>query len=179
MTSSRRRLLLAGVGLVILVGVLAWALTQGLARPERIVVERSPLLDRPAPEFALQSLDGGIVRLSDYRGRPVIVNFWASWCVPCREEFPLLRDARERHSGDELEVLGIVHEDGPNAARDFAAGYDARWPLLLDPDNSAWRAYGGVFLPITYYVDRQGIVRAVSYGPPPPDVLEDQIAKIR
>lgn len=162
---------------VVLAGV-AWALTQALERPERIVVERSPLLDQPAPEFALESLDGGTVSLADYRGRPVIVNFWASWCVPCRDEFPLLRDARQRHAAEGLEILGIVHDDGPDAARDFAEEHGGDWPLLMDPDDEAWQAYGGVFLPITYFIDRQGVVRAVSYGPPPARVLEEQIEKI-
>ena len=158
---------------------LGWALTLGLARgPDQIVVERSPLLGQPAPGFELAAIDGPTVSLSDYRGRPVIVNFWASWCVPCREEFPLLRDARRRHAADGLEILGIVHDDGPEAARAFAASHGADWPLLLDPDDVAWRAYGGLFLPITFYVDRLGIVRAVSQGPPPPSVFEDQIARI-
>jgi cytochrome c biogenesis protein CcmG, thiol:disulfide interchange protein DsbE len=156
----------------------AWALTQSLDRPERIVVERSPLLDNPAPAFELQSLDGETVRLADYRGRPVIVNFWASWCLPCRDEFPLLRAARQRYSAEGLEVLGIVHDDGPAQARAFAQSFDADWPLLLDPDESTWRAYAGVFLPITYYIDREGIVRAVSYGPPPAAVFDEQVAKI-
>jgi cytochrome c biogenesis protein CcmG, thiol:disulfide interchange protein DsbE len=181
--SPRRRRPALVVGAAILVAGLAvvglaWLLTQGLIRPERIVVERSPLLDRPAPAFALQSLDGGTVRLADYRGRPVIVNFWASWCVPCREEFPLFRDARGRYSGEGLEILGIVHDDGPAEALAFAQALGADWPLLLDPDDIAWRAYGGVFLPVTYYIDRDGIVRAVSYGPPPRAVFDEQIQKI-
>jgi cytochrome c biogenesis protein CcmG/thiol:disulfide interchange protein DsbE len=139
------------------------------------------LLDQPAPDFALPPLDGqpgALVRLSDYRGRPVVVNFWASSCIPCRDEFPLLRAARQRHAAEGLEVLGIVHDDGPEAARDFAATYDADWLLLLDPDDAAWRAYSGVLVPITFYVDRDGIVRAVSYGPPPSGVLDEQLAKI-
>jgi cytochrome c biogenesis protein CcmG, thiol:disulfide interchange protein DsbE len=179
---GRRRPTLVVGGTILVAGLavvgLAWLLTQGLVRPERIVVERSPLLDLPAPAFELQSLDGGTVRLADYRGRPVIVNFWASWCVPCRDEFPLLGDARGRYSGEGLEILGIVHDDGPAEALAFAQALGADWPLLLDPDDSAWRAYGGVFLPVTYYIDREGIVRAVSYGPPPPAVFDEQIQKI-
>ena len=62
------------------------------------------------------------------------------------------------------------------ARRELAADHQANWPLLLDPDNSAWRAYGGQLLPITFYVDRQGIIRSVSFGAPPADVLERQLA---
>ena len=160
--------------------VAAVVLTLNLGRPgpSVIVIERNPLLDQPAPDFRLQTVDGGSVALSDLRGRPVIVNFWASWCVPCREEFPLLRQARERHRSDGLEILGIIHDDGPQAAAAFADRYDAEWPLLLDPDDAVWQAYHGALLPITYYVDRRGIVRAVSYGPPPSGVLDEQLAKI-
>ncbi|MDP8904369.1 MAG: TlpA family protein disulfide reductase [Chloroflexota bacterium] len=168
-------LLVVGAGLT----VLAWLATVSLARPpDVIVVSRSPLLDRPAPSFALPALDAGTVRLEDYRGRPLVINFWASYCIPCAEEFRLLRAARERYASEGLEVLGIIHDDGPAAARRFAQAHGAQWPLLLDPDNEAWRTYHGVLLPITYYVDRQGIVRAVSYGAPPEGTLEGQLAKI-
>ncbi len=150
-----------------------------LAQRDRpITVGGSPLLGRPAPDFTLESLDGQTVSLSDYSGRPVIVNFWASWCVPCREEFPLLRDVRRQHAENGLEVLGIVHDDGPNAAREFATGYGADWPLLMDPSDTAWQAYGGQLVPVTFYVDRDGIVQAVSFGPPPADALDAQLAKI-
>jgi thiol-disulfide isomerase/thioredoxin len=118
------------------------------------------------------------VSLSDYRGRPVIVNFWASWCGPCKEEFPLFAAARERHADEGLEILGIVHDDSAEAAGAFARERSAAWPMLLDPDDSAWKAYLGLGVPMSFYVDRQGIIRAVSFGPPPSRSLDLQIAKI-
>lgn len=149
-----------------------------LDRPPRVIIGGSPLVGQPAPAFELESLDGETVSLADYAGRPVIVNFFASWCIPCREEIPLLVRVRDEHAADGLEVLGIVHDDGPQAAAAFAAGYGADWPMLLDPDDAAWRAYGGQLMPVTFYIDREGIVRAVSFGPPPPDALDEQLAKI-
>lgn len=149
-----------------------------LLQPGLIRIGGSPLINQPAPDFELTTFEGSTVRLADYRGRPVIVNFWASWCIPCREEFPLLRQVRARHAVDGLEVIGIVHNDGPAAAQAFADSYLADWPLLLDPANSAWNAYGGQLVPVTFYIDRQGIVRAVSFGPPPADVLARQLEKI-
>lgn len=143
-----------------------------------IVIGGSPLLDKPAPDFTLRSLDGREVSLADYRGRPVIVNFWASWCGPCKEEFPLFAAARESHSGDGLEILGIIHDDSAEAAGAFAEERSAAWPMLLDPDDDAWEAYLGLGLPMSFYVDRQGIIRAVSFGPPPSRSLDLQIAKI-
>jgi cytochrome c biogenesis protein CcmG, thiol:disulfide interchange protein DsbE len=164
---------------VLVVGALVLIAAYFLAQQNRpITIGGSPLVGRQAPDFTLESLDGARVSLSDYRGRPVIVNFWASWCLPCREEFPLLREAREQHAAQGLEVLGIVHDDGPEAARDFARTYAADWPLLMDPADEAWNAYGGQLVPVTFYIDRDGVVRAVSFGPPPRDALDEQLAKI-
>jgi cytochrome c biogenesis protein CcmG/thiol:disulfide interchange protein DsbE len=143
-----------------------------------IVVGGSPLIGHAAPEFTLADLDGTPVRLTGYRGRPVIVNFWASWCIPCRAEFPLLRDARQRHADDGLEVLGIVHDDDAASARAFAEENGAGWPILLDPEDAAWRAYGGLLLPLTFYIDREGVVRTVSFGPPSSGSIDELIAKI-
>jgi cytochrome c biogenesis protein CcmG/thiol:disulfide interchange protein DsbE len=146
--------------------------------PSTIVVGRDPLLDQPAPQIDLATVDGRQVALSDYRGRPVIVNFWASWCVPCRDEFPLLAAARAQHQPEGLEILGVVHDDSAQSAAAFAATYNAQWPLLVDASDTAWNAYHGAFVPVSYFIDRAGIVRAVSYGPPPSDNLEQVLSKI-
>jgi cytochrome c biogenesis protein CcmG, thiol:disulfide interchange protein DsbE len=167
---------------VLAVALLAavWLATLSLARPAGVIeVTGSPLVGRPAPAFSLERLDGGgAVSLADFAGRPVVVNFWASWCIPCAEEFPLLNDARRQHAPAGLEILGIVHDDDPTAAERFADAHGATWPLLLDPANDAWRAYRGVFLPVTFFVDREGVVRAVSYGTPTEQALAAQIARI-
>jgi cytochrome c biogenesis protein CcmG/thiol:disulfide interchange protein DsbE len=151
-----------------------------LARPSPsvVVVGGSPLLDHAAPDFSLATADGETVTLSSLRGRPVIVNFWASWCIPCREEFPLLVSAYERYSPEGLEIVGIVHDDDPAAAAEFADSYGAAWPLVHDTDDAAWQAYRGSLVPVTYYIDRSGIIRAVSFGAPPSGYLDDQIEKI-
>jgi cytochrome c biogenesis protein CcmG, thiol:disulfide interchange protein DsbE len=177
--TRRPRLALAFVLILVAAVVGAWGLWAAFSGPPSIVVTRSPMLDKPAPPIVLQSLDGSTtVRLADFLGRPVMVNFWASWCLPCRQEFPLLAAARTAHAADGLEILGIDHEDDAASAQRFAADHGASWLLLSDPDNAAWRAYLGALVPMTYYIDRQGIVRAVSYGPPPSGTLEEQLAKI-
>lgn len=157
-----------------------WLATLSLGRPPDVIeITGSPLVGRAAPAFSLTRLDGGgTVSLSDFAGRPVVINFWASWCIPCAEEFPLLSGARRQHAPAGLEILGVVHDDDPAAAQRFADAHGATWPLLLDPANEAWRAYGGVFLPVTFFVDREGVVRAVSYGTPTEQALAAQIARI-
>ena len=143
-----------------------------------VVVGRDPLIDAVAPEISLTTVDGRQVALSDYRGRPVVVNFWASWCVPCRDEFPLLAAARAAHHAEGLEILGIIHDDSAQSAAAFSATYSAAWPLLVDAEDVAWNAYHGAFVPVSYFIDRAGIVRAVSYGPPPSASLGGLLAKI-
>lgn len=147
-------------------------------QPTPIRVGGSPLLGRPAPPLELAGLDGGIVSLESFRGRPVIVNFWASWCEPCKEEFPLFRRARDAHAEAGLEILGVLHDDSDEAARRFVAAQGAPWPILVDPTDAAYNAYLVPGLPTTYYVDRAGIVRAVSFGPPPSGVLDEQLRLI-
>ncbi len=160
--------------------VLAFLLGLNLGRPAAslIIVERNPLIGQPAPDIRLATGDGQELALSDLRGRPVIVHFWASWCVPCRDEFPVLRDALQGHTDDGLEILGVVHDDGPQSAAAFAQAYDAQWPMVIDVDDVAWNDYRGVFLPLSYFIDRDGIIRGVSYGPPPADALEAYIEQI-
>ena len=136
------------------------------------------MVGHPAPAIDLVDLDGQPVRLADFAGRPVIVNFWASWCIPCKDEFPLFHDARARHAADGLEILGVIHDDDAQSAATFAAANGGDWPMLLDPDDVAWAAYRGVALPSSFYIDREGVVRAVSFGPPASGSLEDLIGRI-
>lgn len=167
------------MGLLVVIVVVGVAATQLLNRPPLIELPGSALLNRPAPDFELERLDGsGSLRLSELRGRPVMVNFWASWCLPCREEFPIFAEVHQRHRAEGLEIVGIVHKDGPEAARRFADDHGATWPMVLDPHEEAWRAYNGQLVPITFFVDRQGIVRSVSFGPPPPAVMDQHLARI-
>jgi cytochrome c biogenesis protein CcmG/thiol:disulfide interchange protein DsbE len=118
----------------------------------------------PAPAFAGTTLDGAPLALADFRGRPVIVNFWGPSCVPCRDEFPLFIDKLDEHTGEGLAIVGVLMFDPPAPARDFAADFGATWPTVDDPDGSIRTAYRAVARPQTYFIDRDGILRAIQVG---------------
>ena len=148
-----------------------------------IVAQRLPatppaIVGSVAPSFALADIDGDTVRLEDLRGRPVIVNFWASWCMPCVEEFPLLRAAAERHADDGLAVVGIVYQDRTQAARDFMARNGATWPALMDPGDRVASAYGIVGPPETFFVGRDGTIVARQIGQFSAASLDEKVAAI-
>ena len=131
-----------------------------------------------APDFALVDLDGDPVRLADLRGRPVIVNFWASWCAPCVEEFPLLREAAETHAADGLALVGIVYQDRSEAARDFMARFGAEWPAVMDPGGAVAARYGIYGPPETFFIDRSGVITARQIGGLSASDLERKLAVI-
>ena len=116
-----------------------------------------------APTFSSVDLDGQPVRLEDFRGRLVLLNFWASWCGPCTEEFPRLRAVH----GDDVVVLGVVFDDSADAARKFVREHEATWPSVVDPDHEIADAYGVAKkpgIPVTWVVDRDGTARARHFG---------------
>jgi cytochrome c biogenesis protein CcmG/thiol:disulfide interchange protein DsbE len=131
-----------------------------------------------APEFSLADLDGNPVSLAELRGRPVIVNFWASWCVPCVEEFPLLRDAAARHADDGLVIVGIVYRDRTEAARGFMERSGASWIAAMDPDERAAQAYGILGPPETYFIGRDGTIVARHLGQITASSLDEKVAAI-
>ena len=110
----------------------------------------------PAPDFRLPDLDGGLHRLSDYRGRVVIVNFWATWCPPCRAEMPSMQRAWEKLEKEGIVMLGIDVGEDEDRVFQFTADYPVEFPLLLDRDSAVigrWPVRG---LPTTFVVDPRG-----------------------
>jgi cytochrome c biogenesis protein CcmG/thiol:disulfide interchange protein DsbE len=110
-----------------------------------------------APDFTLEALDGdGTISLSDYRGKAVVLNFWASWCGPCKTEAPLLQSAWERYRDRGLVVLGVDAQDFKTDGRRFAERYGLTYPIAHDQDGVTLGRYGYSAFPETWFVDRQG-----------------------
>ena len=121
-------------------------------------------IGQPAAALSGATLDGSPLSLADYRGRPVILNFWASWCGPCKDEFPLLKEALAAHEADGLAIVGVLFKDEPSAAATFVASQGADWPTVTDPDGAAATAWKVVAPPQTYFIDRAGVVRERQIG---------------
>lgn len=145
---------------------------------------RSPSTEvgRAAPDFLLQTPDGGQLRFSDLRGKPVLVNFWASWCSPCRQEMPEIVKAYDAHTADGLVVLAVDLQENDGAVKDFAHEFGMAFPIVIDRTGSvgdAWRIGGPVQgIPSSYFVDRGGIVRARVFGPMTAETIDENLAKV-
>ncbi|MDX1374333.1 MAG: TlpA disulfide reductase family protein [Burkholderiales bacterium] len=116
------------------------------------------------PPFALEDLEGRTHRLADYRGRVVLVNFWATWCAPCRDEMPSIERLRAALAGRPFAVLAVNLAEPPSRIRKFLATMPLGFPVLLDRDTAVAKAWRARILPASYLVGRDGVVRRVHYG---------------
>jgi len=139
----------------------------------------SPLIGKTAPSFTLTAIDGRRVSSTGLRGRPYVVNFWASWCIPaCVEEHPIVIDAQRRY-GSRVAIIGVLYQDSPDDALRFLARYgDGGWPQLIDEDGRLAIDYGVMGPPETYFVDTSGVVRAKQFGPLTTASMEADLALI-
>jgi peroxiredoxin len=117
-----------------------------------------------APDFTLRSLDGPNLRLSEQRGRVVLVNFWATWCGPCRQEMPHLNQLYDKYRDSGFVLLGVNIDDHARAAAELSAKLGLKFPVLLDTDKSVTRRYALDSMPGTVLIDRDGKVRHVHKG---------------
>lgn len=158
--SLNRGVLIAGLALVV---PLVAVLLANLGRNPHVI--GSPLVGRQAPEFALSPVGGGeTVTLASLRGRPVVLNFWATWCVPCFQEHPLLVGAA-RSLGERARFLGVVYEDSEEQVRAFLARQGSAYPSLVDPGSRTAIAFGVFGVPETYFIDAEGKIAAKHIGP--------------
>ena len=159
-----------------LVPVVAFAvlLASGLGRNPRELP--SELVGDPAPAFTLPLLDGGgTIDLDSLRGQVVVLNFWASWCVPCREEHPALLEAWGRYRERGVVIVGVNFEDAEASALEYAAEMGGDWPLATDPGSRTAIDYGVFGIPETFVIAPDGTVTAKTTGRVTYGWLEDEI----
>ncbi|MFQ5854339.1 MAG: TlpA family protein disulfide reductase [Anaerolineae bacterium] len=140
-----------------------------------------------APDFTVTLLDGRTLALADLRGRPLILNFWATWCVPCRREMPLIEtlyaaqaglSAVPAQAGDGLTVLAVNYGEGPDVVAGFVTEGGYTFPIALDRDLELARTYLVHGMPTTYFIDRDGIIRQVHIGEMAGDLLQSYVTEI-
>jgi cytochrome c biogenesis protein CcmG/thiol:disulfide interchange protein DsbE len=187
--ASERRLLLGVLLILVLVlPVGAWAVSRARQQPDHggepatlgadaAVVQRYPA-GTPAPKLRLTTLDGRTLDLADYRGRPVLLNFWATWCGPCVREFPLLRRTLDQRRADGLVVLGVLVNDSAGNARKFVREHGGTWPVGIDQGAKAAAAFKAVGLPESVFVRHDGTLATRVLGELTQDRLDAQLAPI-
>jgi cytochrome c biogenesis protein CcmG/thiol:disulfide interchange protein DsbE len=176
-TSTSRGSLARWLALPLVVVPLTWLLFTGLGTDPRDIP--SPLEGKPMPAFAGTTLDGDRFSSADLAGRPAIVNFWASYCIPsCVEEHPVLLDLAARH-GTELQLVGVLVNNSPDAARGFLAEYgQVSWPNLLNGDGRISIEYGVTGPPETFFINAEGIVVARHIGPLTAALVSEQLVAL-
>jgi len=128
---------------------------------------RGPEIGKLAPDFQLNNLDGQLVSLSDFRGRPVLVTFWTTWCPPCRSEMPFIQDTftDKKWLDEGLVVLAIDIGESPSIVREFVKDYGLTFPMLLDIERDVSLEYHVRAIPTTFFIDREGMIRDIKIGP--------------
>lgn len=131
-----------------------------------------------APDFSLSQLNGEPLRLSAYRGKVVLLDFWATWCAPCREEIPHFVDLQNQYGSQGLRIVGVSMDDGPEPVRDFYQQFKMNYPVVMG-DAKIGELYGGVLgLPIAFLIGRDGRIRAKHIGATEISVFEREIAEL-
>ena len=163
---------------VVLILGLALTLTLAFRRDPHDI--RTGTVGKPAPAFTLANLNGtGTISLEQYRGKVVVLNFWASWCVPCKEENPALTDVWERYRGTDVVLLGVNFQDSKDAARAYTARLGNTWPTVIDESGQVALSYGVFGPPETYFIGVDGVIAGRHIGPIDAATLSNGIETLR
>jgi thiol-disulfide isomerase/thioredoxin len=124
---------------------------------------QGPAQSSPAPDFQLETLDGKSIKLADLRGRPVLINFWATWCGPCQQEMPLIEQYYQKYQPN-LVVLAVNSDEPKTDVQAFVTNLNLTFPVLLDPDYKIEDLYRVRAFPTTFFVDKSGTIRYQQIG---------------
>jgi cytochrome c biogenesis protein CcmG, thiol:disulfide interchange protein DsbE len=168
------------IGVAVVVAALAVVLATQVSTDPRSDAAVSRLLGRSAPSFQLEDLSGQVVTTDSLAGKAVIVNFWNTWCIPCRQELPDLKAFSARHADDpDFALVGIVRDDTAAAVRAYVKAESVNWTIVLDPKSTAALAFGTRGQPETFAVSPSGRIVGSQIGPASAKNLETLLAAAR
>jgi peroxiredoxin len=171
-------MLLAGIMLLLVGAVYGFILVRDGLASIKPVWATPVQVNFPAPELILTDMPGKPVRLSDMRGQVVLLNNWATWCPPCKEEMPELQAYFQAYQGEGFVLVAIAESDTIEAVQAFVQRQTLTFPIWLDPKDLSLAAFGNMSMPNSYVIDRTGAVRLAWTGPINRDILEQYITPI-
>lgn len=169
---------LAVVGLALALVVAGLLLTRGNTGNELFSSKASSEKKESAPNFTLKLLDGKDFNFGDYKGKPVLINFFASWCLPCREEMPVLEKIVQQYGPKGVIFLGIAIDDTEEKMKDFVAKYGVTFPVGLDKTATIQKSFGIYGIPTTYFIDKQGVINYSHSGGVTEELLQHELDKL-
>jgi peroxiredoxin len=175
-TKMTKKLIL-GILILLIVSVIAFM--QLSTSSNRIEITDKSVgisIGKIAPDFELTDINGNSVKLSDHRGKGILLNFWATWCPPCREEMPEFQKIEE---AGEIVILGVNLQEKPETIRAFAESLEITFPLLLDPDSTVKDTFNVFTQPVSYFIDGDGKIVDKKFGPLTEQEIEEKTSKIK
>ena len=161
---------------VVITAALVVILFVGLGKDPSAI--QSPLINKPAPEFSLRQVGtNNTIDLTQYRGKPLIINFWATWCIPCWDEHPSLV-ASARQLQPDVQFLGVVFQDKEEKILGFLQQRGTAYPTVVDEKGKTAIAYGVGGVPESYFLDANGTIRAKYVGPMNGDIIQENLQKV-
>lgn len=182
------------IAVIFLLGLVGWAIYDHTSKPteaEKTVQEAQPSGQKSAkigfqegnraPNFELQTLDGKQISLSDMKGKRLILNFWATWCPPCKAEMPHMQKFYQEQKGNNIEILAVnltTGEKNPKDVAKFVKDYGLTFPILLDSSGEIGEAYQAFTIPTSYIIDSHGIIKKKIVGPMDKGMMTELIKSI-
>ncbi len=135
------------------------------------------VVGRLAPDFILTDLEGNTVTLSDFRGKVVFINFWATWCPPCRAEMPEIEAIHQEYKGQDVVVIGVDLMETEDEVRQFVQRGGYSWTFVIDTTGEVGRNYGVTAIPTSFFLDKDGVIQAISIGAMTKRQMESRLAE--